>query len=115
LENDIVVELAAEDAAMRKRIQFNERGSVRVSYRWDADAFPAGAHFATEISLAAPASLRVDGAAETWRFPIETVAKSERGLERTVQGESVTPRWRVEEGEGVVTLEPVMADDAARA
>ena len=115
LENDIVIELAAKDDVMRKRIQFNERGSVRVSYRWDADAFPAGAHFAPEISLAAPASLRVERGAETWRFPIETVAKSERGLERTIQGESLTPRWPVEDGEGVVTLEPMVAADTASA
>ena len=29
--------------------------------------------------------------ATVWRFPIETVAKSEKGLDRTVQGVSVTP------------------------
>jgi len=100
---------------MSKRIQFNERGSVRVSYRWAAGAFSSGAHFAAEISLAAPASLRVEGGAEPWRFPIETVAKSERGLERTVQGESLTPRWPVEDGEGIVTLEPEIAAEAVRA
>ena len=115
LQNDIVVELVAEDDAMSKRIQFNERGSVRVSYRWAAGAFSSGAHFAPEISLAAPASLRVEGGVEPWRFPIETVAKSERGLERTVQGESLTPRWPVEDGEGIVTLEPEIAAEAVHA
>jgi alpha-amylase len=115
LQNDIVVELIAEDDEMSKRIQFNERGSVRVSYRWATGAFPSGAHFAPEISLAAPASLRVEGGAEPWRFPIETVAKSERGLERTVQGESLTPRWPVEDGEGIVTLEPEILAEAVRA
>ena len=113
-QDEIVVEMVADDGAMRKRVQFNERGSVRVSYSWNAGAFPSGAHFASDVSLAAPANLRVEGGAEIWHFPIETVAKSERGLERTVQGQSLTLRWPVEEGEGVVTLEPLLVDEPVR-
>ena len=114
-QDEIVVELVADDGAMRKRVQFNERGSVRVSYSWTAGAFPSGAYFASEVSLAAPADLRVDASAEVWHFPIETVAKSERGLERTVQGESLTLRWPVEQGAGVVTLELLAATEPVRA
>jgi hypothetical protein len=114
-QDEIVVELVADDGAMRKRVQFNERGSVRVSYSWTASAFPSGAYFASEVSLAAPANLRVEGDAEIWHFPIETVAKSERGLERTVQGESLTLRWPVEDGAGVVTLEPSIVTEPVEA
>ena len=114
-QDEIVVEMVADDGAMRKRVRFNERGSVRVSHSWTVGAFPAGAYFASEISLAAPANLTVEGGAEIWRFPIETVAKSERGLERTVQGESITLRWPIEEGEGAVTLEPLMVAEPVRA
>ena len=31
--------------------------------------------------------------ADWWRHPVETLAKSERGLDRTRQGESITLRW----------------------
>ena len=50
----------------------------------------AGDLFATELSLAGPVSLEPAPAAEEWRYEIETVAKSERGLDRTRQGEVVT-------------------------
>jgi hypothetical protein len=43
---------------------------------------------------------------EEWRFDIETVAKSERGFDRTRQGENVTLRWPVELGAAAVELEP---------
>ena len=37
---------------------------------------------------------------DRWTFPVETVAKSERGLDRTCQGESVTLRWPLPPGTG---------------
>ena len=58
----------------------------------------AGRFFATELSLAGPVQLQGTPTPEEWRFEIETVAKSERGLDRTRQGESVTLRWPVELG-----------------
>jgi hypothetical protein len=42
--------------------------------------------------------------ADPWHFPIETVAKSERGLDRTRQGESLTLRWPVRLGEASLVL-----------
>ena len=53
----------------------------------------AGALFASEISLFRPLELEPAPAATRWVAPIETVAKSEKGLDRTVQGESVTLLW----------------------
>ena len=39
-----------------------------------------------------------------WRSMITTVAKSERGLEETVQGLSITPRWPVHAGAAELRL-----------
>jgi hypothetical protein len=61
--------------------------------------------FAPELSLFAPLVLRPDPEAEIWTFPIETVAKSERGFDRTRQGESVTLRWPVRLGEASVEID----------
>jgi hypothetical protein len=43
-------------------------------------------------------------AADVWSFTIATVSKSERGLDETVQGHSVTPRWSVALGLARVEL-----------
>jgi len=63
------------------------------------------------------ALLVTEPAADIWTFPIETVAKSERGLDRTRQGESFTLRWPVEIGTATIeipatpaqSLEPAVA------
>ncbi len=89
---------------LEKRIRVAEDGALTVSYRWSPETLPAGSRFAPEISLARSLDLRTEPRADVWRFPIETVAKSERGLERTVQGESVTPFWPVSAGAARVEL-----------
>ena len=100
----IVLDAPAGAPPLVKRIRVRADGALGVTYRWDPAALPAGAWFAPELSLASALELDVDPPAESWRFPIETVAKSERGLERTLQGESVTPRWRVEDGAARIEL-----------
>jgi alpha-amylase/alpha-mannosidase (GH57 family) len=109
------VEVALEpegDAAMEKRIRVEADGTLSVSYRWDVRAYPGDSRFAPEISLAAPLELRVAPQADLWQFAIETVAKSERGLERTVQGQSHTPLWPASVGAARVELR--LPPDAAR-
>jgi 4-alpha-glucanotransferase len=93
-----VLDVVLEGEGLEKRIRIADDGALSVSYRWDGAGLPGDARFAPEVSLAAPLDLRTEPSAELWRFPIETVAKSERGLERTVQGESVTPLWPVSAG-----------------
>ena len=100
---EVVMESDGE-ARWEKHIRVTAGGALAVSYRWDPAAFPAGARLAPEISLSAPLDLGAEPPAELWRYPIETVAKSERGLERTVQGESVTPLWSVAAGAGRVEI-----------
>jgi alpha-amylase len=89
---------------LEKRIRFEPGGRIGVHWRWDPAAAEPGDLFSTELSLAAPVSLEHRPAADEWRFEIETVAKSERGLDRTRQGESVTLRWPVELGTAAVEL-----------
>ena len=89
---------------LEKRIRFEPDGRLAVRWRWDPAAAEPGDRFATELSLAAPVTLECRPVADEWRFEIETVAKSERGLDRTRQGESVTLRWPVELGTAAVEL-----------
>lgn len=109
--DEVVVRLDGESgsAALAKEIRVARDGTVAVRYRLSAEGHAAAGRFATELSLAAPLDVRctpeLDGA--PWQFPIETVAKSERGLDKTVQGTSVTPSWPVGVGEfGVVVALP---------
>jgi alpha-amylase/alpha-mannosidase (GH57 family) len=108
---EVVLAPAERDAGpgLEKRIRVSDDGSLAVSYRWDVASLPAEGRFAPEISIAAPFEGRVSFSPDTevWRFTIETVAKSERGLERTAQGASVTPRWPVAAGRaGIEILAP---------
>ena len=98
------IAVVLEGAGLEKRIRIAADGQLAVSYRWDGAGLPGDARFAPEISLAGALDLQTDPATGPWRFPIETVAKSERGLERTVQGESVTPLWSVSAGAARVEL-----------
>jgi alpha-amylase len=90
---------------LEKRITFSADGSLTVAYRWDLSVGQPDDLFTTEISLSAPLELRTEPTAEIWTFPIETVAKSERGLDRTRQGDSVTFRWPVQRGVAIVEME----------
>jgi alpha-amylase len=97
--------------AMEKRLTFGRDGGLTVAYRWDPTLGSPEDVFASELSLASTLELRTEPASDNWVFPIETVAKSERGLDRTRQGESVTMRWPVALGEGSAEL--VTASDLA--
>ena len=101
---EVILEAPAGDPWLEKRIRVAPDGTLAVAYRWDTRAFQHGGRFAPELSLAAPLDLDLDPPAALWRFAIETVAKSERGLERTVQGESVTPLWPVAAGAAHIAL-----------
>ena len=87
-------------APLEKRIRFVEDGTVTVRYAWDVPPGEAGragpeAEFTAELSLARPLEIVAEPAAGRREHVIETVAKSERGLDRTVQGQSVTYAWPV--------------------
>jgi alpha-amylase len=81
-------------------------GNIEARYRWDAPGDRDALWFAPELSLAHPLAVGAPDSAATWRYAIETVAKSEQGLERVRQGESVTPLFDARRTEALVTLAP---------
>jgi alpha-amylase len=98
--------LPAEDHAgpLNKTLRFAPDGQVQVSYAWEPAPDVEPAVFATELSLFRPLAITGHPEPERWVFPIETVAKSERGLDRTLQGESVTLRWPLTQGKARVDI-----------
>ncbi|MBA3342593.1 MAG: DUF1926 domain-containing protein [Gemmatimonadaceae bacterium] len=105
-ERDAVEVVCAGDG-LTKHIRFAEDGSITVSWRWNHSAFEAGTRFASEISLFHPLELEAAPTATRWVAPVETVAKSEKGLDRTVQGESVTLLWNASLGGATLGVRPI--------
>ncbi len=101
---NVVVECRAATPPLEKRYHFAPGGELEVSLSWDPAAFPPDALFTTELSLVRKLEVECVPQPEIWSFPITTTAKSERGLEETVQGQSVTLRWPVSAGRAVVRL-----------
>ena len=95
---------------LEKRLRFEASGRLTVAWEWDPAVAEASDVFATELSLAAPLRIESTPPADEWRYVIETVAKSESGLERTRQGDAVTLRWPVALGRAAVVLTPPASD-----
>ena len=89
-----------------KTVRVAADGRLEQVYQWTPDAEHGEAFFAPELSLFRPLTLTFDPEPGIWTFPIETVAKSERGLDRSRQGESVTPRWPFHLGAARLELGP---------
>ncbi|MFI5233909.1 MAG: alpha-amylase/4-alpha-glucanotransferase domain-containing protein [Gemmatimonadales bacterium] len=85
---------------------FDESGSIGAHYWWDSARVPGGARFAVDLSLAVPRRVNAHNALAVWRHDIETVGKSERGFERTRQGEAVTPIFDAASGDARFELLP---------
>ncbi len=89
---------------LTKIYRIHPDGRVEATLAWQPDrAWPADAWFTTELSLGHPLTIEAPRAIE-WRYPIETVSQSESGLDRTLQGESVTLAWPVGAGAARVSL-----------
>jgi hypothetical protein len=99
------VEIVCRSESVTKSLRFSPDGGLTVHYAWDPAIGGEGDRFAAELSLSAPLELRTEPSAEVWTFPIETVAKSERGLDRTKQGNSVTLRWPVHLGAATIEVQ----------
>jgi hypothetical protein len=87
-----------------KRLRFSADGTLRVDYEWTPAAFPENAWFTTELGLTRELTIVSDPAAETWSYPINTVAKSERGFDETHQGLARVLRWPVRVARATVVL-----------
>ncbi len=103
-ESGDAAELVLRANGLEKGMRFDARGALSVTYRWDPQGWPAGAVVAPELSLAHGLQPTCTPRTETWTFLIATVSKSERGLDETVQGTSLTPRWPVSLGEARIEL-----------
>jgi alpha-amylase len=95
-----------DSVRLAKQIRFGDKGELTVRYAWDPSVAPDDL-FTTELSIAGQLAIDATPAADVWRHPIETVAKSERGLDRTRQGESLTFRWPARLGEASLQIRPV--------
>lgn len=91
----------ADGAGLSKTLTFEADGTVTARFRWD-DPGAAG-WFTTELSVGWPVSVETDATAR-WEYPIETVAKSEKGFDRTVQGTAIVLGWEPGAREGTVRL-----------
>jgi alpha-amylase len=94
---------------LEKRVTVHADGRLTLAYTWDPAAggtpLPPDARFTVECSLATDVPLDAPDAT-VFSYPIETVAKSERGFDRTVQGIAVVCAWPVTRGHARVVLGP---------
>jgi hypothetical protein len=88
-----------------KSYRFTESGLEEVTFTWPASDDDGG-WFVTEASHEGRLDLQGDPPPEHWTYPIETVAKSERGLERTLQGTATVLRWPARLGTARVRMAP---------
>lgn len=81
----------------------NEPATIAADWSWESDFFDADAWFSSEISFSTPLEIIAPGALR-WDYAIETVAKSEKGFDRMVQGTAVVLRWPVSAGKASVSV-----------
>ena len=86
--------------SLAKEVQVSAAGGIVASYSWEARG---EGWFTTELTLSGEIAMEHD-AEEVWTAPVETVSKSERGMERTRQGDAVLLRWPIARGAGSVRL-----------
>lgn len=83
---------------------FSSDGLVDGTWRWDGARFAGSDRVALELSFGTPVQVGSPSAVEMWRYTIETHAKSERGMERVRQGESVVALFDARAGEGRISF-----------
>jgi 4-alpha-glucanotransferase len=101
----VVVRCAADDFSVTW--SFSSHGAVEGVWNWDGSSFDQGDRLALELSLGTPMQIDSPSAFDTWRYPIETHAKSERGMEHVRQGESVTALFDARAGQARISLNVV--------
>lgn len=85
------LELVGEADGLAIALTVHESGALTYRLDWSRAALPTGSRVAIECSLGARASVEATcaDATDCWRYDIVSRAKSERGLETTVQGRAV--------------------------
>jgi alpha-amylase len=97
--------------SFEKRLRVHHDGRMEARYEWDAAAYPADAYFAPELSVTRPEGAELVVTYEpaptaVWEYAIETVSKSEQGLDHTVQGFALTPLWPASLGHAHIQITP---------
>jgi hypothetical protein len=103
---EITLSLDAGGRNLGKVLRFERSGALDVRYRWDPAIAAPDDLFTAELSVFGTLEPVPTPEADWWRHPVETLAKSERGLDRTRQGESITLRWPIAAGEAGLRLSP---------
>jgi alpha-amylase len=104
---DAHVELEATDQGpmLTKRIHISSDGHMSIEFEWRGLDFDPGDWFSSELSFSqVPPIVSCDPTGTIWWYPIETIAKSERGLDRTKQGMTALVRWPVALGRGTLQI-----------
>ena len=101
LESD---EIVLEGSGIEKRIRFTENGEISIRWKWNPSDLTGD--FSTEVSSTRPLTLETSPEASQSKETVETVAKSEKGFDRTVQGEAVTLRWDLDAGSAELRIRP---------
>jgi Glycosyl hydrolase family 57/Alpha-amylase/4-alpha-glucanotransferase, middle domain/Alpha-amylase/4-alpha-glucanotransferase, C-terminal len=100
--------VALTTPALTKEIRFDPDGTVGCHWEWNpvAQEFGAGSDdwFCTEVSYSDEVTF--ESAGEQWHYPIETVSKSEKGFDRTMQGHAAVIRWPLSAGHADLTIRP---------
>lgn len=99
----VTLAAASDPAGFRKVYRFSEAGLTTVEFAWRAP--DAAAVFTTEASHQGALELRPRPPGEVWTYPVETVAKSERGFDRTTQGQATVLRWPAADGAAALTVD----------
>ena len=97
------LEIVLEGNNIEKRIAFTEQGEIAIRWTWTTGVTE---DFITEISSTRPLTLEAKPEASQSKETVETVAKSEKGFDRTVQGEAVTLRWKRQAGSAELRIRP---------
>jgi len=87
-----------------KRYHFISGGVLVAEFTWNSAALGGRGLFAPEVSYSGPMEITCTPATPVWAYDIATVAKSEKEIETTVQGRSVTPLWPVTVGEARIEI-----------
>ncbi len=97
------VRVVVRGTQLEKSVAVGADGRLTLSYVWDPAVHEAADRFAVELSVSAPVDIEAPGA-RVWHYEIETVAKSERGFDRTRQGSAVVVEWPVARGHGSLRM-----------
>ena len=104
------VEVLMTGDGLIKRVVLVADGSIVIHLTWEPARYPRDARFCTELSVSRAIGVDAGLHAEVWKYEIETIAKSERGLDRTVQGVAMVASWPADAGHATLHLDPHAPD-----